>query len=106
MALTSASPNDRLAAVIAHAGTWFSWFLAPLCVYVLKRGESRYVEFHALQALIWSVIGTIATALTCGLAMPVFLAFHIYAAWKVWKGEEYEYPLAGDFARSHTWSRT
>ena len=29
----------------------------------------------------------------------VFLAFHIYAAWKVYRGEEYEYPIAGDLAR-------
>ncbi len=102
VALSPVSGNERLAAVIAHAGTWVSWFLAPLCVYVLKRGESRYVEFHALQALIWSIIGTIASALTCGLALPVFLGFHIYAAWKIWRGEDYEYPLAGDLARSRT----
>ena len=91
--------NDRLAAVIAHAGTWFAWFLAPLVVWLLRRGESRYAEFHALQALIWSVFGTIVSAVTCGVAIPVFLAFHLYAAWKVYRGEEYEYPIAGDLAR-------
>jgi uncharacterized protein len=91
--------NDRLAAVIAHAGTWFAWFLAPLLVWLLRRGESRYAEFHALQALLWSVFGTIVSALTCGVAIPVFLAFHLYAAWKVYRGEEYEYPIAGDLAR-------
>ena len=92
--------NDRLAAVIAHAGTWFAWFLAPLLVWLLRRGESRYAEFHALQALIWSVFGTIVSAVTCGVAIPVFLAFHMVAAWKVYRGEEYEYPIAGDLARS------
>ena len=91
--------NDRLAAVIAHAGTWFAWFLAPLLVWILRRGESRYAEFHALQALLWSVFGTIVSAVTCGVAIPVFLAFHLYAAWKIWRGEEYEYPIAGDLAR-------
>ncbi len=91
--------NDRLAAVIAHAGTWFAWFLAPLLVWILRRGESRYAEFHALQALLWSVFGTIVSALTCGVAIPVFLGFHLYAAWKVYRGEEYEYPIAGDLAR-------
>ncbi len=96
--------NDRLAAVIAHAGTWFAWFLAPLFVWILRRGESRYAEFHALQALIWSVFGTIVSALTCGVAIPVFLAFHLYAAWKVYRGEEYEYPIAGDLARGIVYS--
>jgi uncharacterized Tic20 family protein len=93
------SSNERLAAMIAHAGTAFAWFIAPLCVFVVKRGESRYAEFHALQALVWSLFGTVVSALTCGVAIPVFLAFHIYAAWRVHRGEEYEYPLAGDVAR-------
>jgi uncharacterized membrane protein len=91
--------NDRLAAIVAHAGTWFAWFFAPLLVWVLRRGESRYAEFHALQALLWSVFGTVVSALTCGVAIPVFLAFHLYAAWKIYKGEDYEYPIAGDLAR-------
>ena len=91
--------NDRLAAIVAHAGTWFAWFFAPLLVWILRRGESRYAEFHALQALLWSVFGTVVSAVTCGVAIPVFLAFHIYAAWKIYKGEEYEYPIAGDLAR-------
>ncbi|HEY1958541.1 MAG TPA: DUF4870 domain-containing protein [Polyangiaceae bacterium] len=91
--------SERLAAVIAHAGTWFGWFLVPLVVYLVKRGESRYVEFHAMQALLWSLIGTVISALTCGVAIPVFLGFHLYAAWRVHRGEEYEYPVAGDLAR-------
>jgi len=91
--------NDRLAAIVAHAGTWFAWFFAPLLVWILRRGESRYAEFHALQALLWSIFGTVVSAVTCGVAIPVFLAFHIYAAWKIYKGEEYEYPIAGDLAR-------
>lgn len=99
MTVTTPSSNDRLAAVIAHAGTWVSWFVAPLLVYVLKRGESRYVEFHALQALLWSVFGTIVSTLTCGLAIPVFMGFHLWAAWKTLQNEEYEYPIVGDFAR-------
>ena len=99
---TVPSSNDRIAAVIAHGGTAFAWFVAPLCVYLLKRGESRYAEYHALQALLWSVFGTVVSALTCGVAIPVFLGFHIYAAYKVYKGEEYEYPIAGDFARGWT----
>lgn len=99
LTISTPSSNDRLAAAIAHGGTWVSWFLAPLVVYVLKRGESRYAEFHALQALLWSLAGTVVSALTCGLAVPVFLGFHMWAAYKIMSGEEYEYPVVGDFAR-------
>lgn len=99
---TSLSVQDggRLAAVVAHLGTVFGWFLVPLVVYLLERGRSRYAEFHAMQALLWSLGGTVITAATCGLAMPIFLGFHIYAALKVLRGEEYEYPIAGEVART------
>ena len=73
--------------------------MAPLIVYLVKRGESKWVEHQAMQALLWSLFGTLVSALTCGVAIPVFLGFHLYAAWRIHRGEEYEYPIAGDLAR-------
>lgn len=93
------SSSDRLAAAIAHGGTAFAWFLAPLVVYLIKRNDSRWASYHALQALLWSLLGTVVSLATCGLAIPVFLGFHIYAAYKVFIGEDYAYPLVGDIAR-------
>lgn len=94
-------PNERerLAAVLAHAGTLFAWFLAPLVIYLLKRGESRYVEYHAMQSLLWSLAGTLLALLTCGLAVPVFLVWHVVAGYKLLKGQDYDYPVVGDFSR-------
>jgi len=97
--VTTPSSSDRFAAIVAHAGTWFGWFLVPLCVYLVKRGDSRWVEHQSLQALLWSIFGTVVSAVTCGVAIPVFLAFHLYAAYRVYRGDEYEYPVAGDLAR-------
>src|SRR5260370_24910932 len=68
----------------AYLGMIFSAFLPPLAVYLLKRHESRYVRWHAAQALnLWitaflytlsfMIIGgilaldTIAPALSVGL---------------------------------------
>lgn len=91
--------RERFAAVLAHVGTLFAWFLAPLVVYLLKRGDSRWVEHHALQSLLWSLAGTGLAILTCGLAVPVFLVFHIVAALRLWNGRDYDYPVVGDFSR-------
>jgi uncharacterized Tic20 family protein len=96
---TRPTSSERLAVLIAHAGTVFAWFLAPLLVYLLKRGDSRYVEFHALQSLLWSLAGTVIALATWGLAIPVFLVWHIIAAVKTADGGEYEYPLVGEIAR-------
>jgi len=91
--------NERLAVLIAHAGTVAAWFLAPLLVYLVKRGESKYVEYHAMQSLLWSVAGTVVSVVTCGAAIPVFLVWHVIAAVKTLEGQDYEYPLVGDVAR-------
>ncbi len=94
------SDSDRLACVIAHGGTVFAWFLAPLLVYVLKRNDSEYVRAQALGALLWSLLGSAAALFTFGLAIPVFLVFHVIAAVKAINGQPYEYPLVGEVARN------
>jgi uncharacterized protein len=101
MSLTHDAPNEseRIAVLVAHGGTLFAWFLAPLLVYLVKRNDSRYVEFQALQSLLWSVAGTLMALATCGVAIPVFLVWHLYATWKFANGGSYEYPVVGDLAR-------
>lgn len=96
---TSPSQNERIAAAIAHGGTWVAWFLAPLAVYLIERDRSSYVARQALQALLWSAFGSVVSLATCGLAIPVFMAFHIVAAVRALEGQDYEYPLVSDLAR-------
>ncbi len=98
--------NERLAVVIAHGGTLVAWFLAPLLVYLVKRGDSKYVEFHAMQSLMWSLLGTLVSLLTCGLAIPVFMVFHVIAVVRALEGVEYEYPIAGEMARTWVYGDT
>ena len=95
----SPSRDERNAALVAHAGTLFAWFLAPLVVYVVKKNDSRYVAQQALASLCWSLTGTVVAALTFGIAIPVFLGVHLYAAWREYHGETFEYPFVSDFAR-------
>jgi uncharacterized Tic20 family protein len=98
--------NEKIAAVLAHAGTIVAWFLAPLIVYLVKRDESKYVEYHALQALLWSALGTVTSFATCGAAIPVFLAWHIYAAIRTSDDRDYAYPLVGSVARDMVYGRS
>lgn len=91
--------NERIAAAIAHGGTCVAWFFAPLVVYLIERGRSRWAAQQALQALLWSGFGTLVSLATCGLAIPFFMVFHVYAAVKALDGEAYEYPLVSDLAK-------
>jgi uncharacterized Tic20 family protein len=45
--------DERSMAMLAHLLTIFATFFAPLAIYFAKRHESRFVAFHALQALLW-----------------------------------------------------
>ena len=46
--------DDRTMAFLAHLLQIFTGFIAPLVIY-LVRPRSRFVRFHALQALIWQL---------------------------------------------------
>ncbi|AKU99578.1 hypothetical protein AKJ09_06242 [Labilithrix luteola] len=96
---SSVSHNERVAAAVAHAGTCVAWFLAPLLVWFAEKDHSPFVEHQAMQALLWSALGTLVSLATCGLAIPVFLGFHVYAAIRVLSGDDYEYPLVSELAR-------
>ncbi len=92
---TRPDSSQRLAAAIAHAGTVVAWFLAPLIVYLVMPRDSRWARYQALQSLLWSLLGTGVSLVTCGLAIPNFLVWHISAAYKTLSDREYEYPLVG-----------
>jgi uncharacterized Tic20 family protein len=99
----STSSDDRLALVLAHGGTCFAWFLAPLAVYLLKRESSRRVAYESLQALLWSALGSVVAIATCGLAIPVFLVWHVLGAIRALEGRPFEYPLVAEIARKHVY---
>jgi uncharacterized membrane protein len=92
--------NERIAAAIAHGGTCVAWFLAPLVVFLVERDRSSFVARHALQALLWSALGTVVSAATCGLAIPLFLIVHVYAAFQALDGKEFDLPLVSTAADS------
>jgi uncharacterized protein len=51
---TPPTSDERTFAMLAHLLQLFGGFIAPLVIYLVKR-DSRFVAFHALQALIWQV---------------------------------------------------
>ncbi len=47
--------DEQTMAFLAQFLQIFTGFIAPLVIYLMKR-ESRFVSFHAMQALIWQII--------------------------------------------------
>jgi len=67
-----ASQDERLLAAIAHSGAMlpFLGFIIPLHIWITQRDWSKFVQFHALQALIYQ------------LAMPsAFSVVYLFGIW-------------------------
>jgi uncharacterized membrane protein len=47
--------DERIFAMVSHVGQMFGSFVVPLVIFVMKR-ESRFVSFHALQAVIAQLV--------------------------------------------------
>ncbi len=100
------SPSDeKLYAIIAHAGAILFSFIPPLIIWLVFRERSRFVDTEAKEALNWSilmaiayVVGLITTPILIGFLVLAatglaVLIFGIVAAVKVSSGESYRYPF-------------
>lgn len=121
--------EDRLFAAVSHLSFFTGfWLVAPIAVYVIKRKQSRFVAFHALQAallqvifgaltvvgaIVFVVLGVIAgvlhsPALVAVLTIVPLLALaagslalctiHAVAAYAAWQGRTWTIPVAGRLA--------
>ncbi len=103
--------EDKTLALIAYLGGIFVSFIVPLVLYFVKKDQSRFVAYHAMQAMIFHIailigyfIGGMLTVVLIGfLVLPAVgilsLVFSIIAALAANRGEWYEIPLVGKYAR-------
>ncbi|MCW5936906.1 MAG: DUF4870 domain-containing protein [Fimbriimonadaceae bacterium] len=105
-----------LAHVLGMVGGWvgFGWVVA-LVVWMVYKDKSRFVAFHALQALLFQVALTVLGIVAGFLAVTIVLipvaivmgivllvasfALPILGAVKAYDGQLYELPLIGTIAR-------
>ncbi|HXO39551.1 MAG TPA: DUF4870 domain-containing protein, partial [Candidatus Acidoferrum sp.] len=52
------TPDERTMATLAHALQLIGSWIAPLVIFLIRR-QSRFVSFHALQALLLQIVHTI-----------------------------------------------
>jgi uncharacterized Tic20 family protein len=91
--------------VIAHALTFVEGgIIGPLIVYLIKRKESEFVAFHALQSLYFGLlfIGvsfvSIVTCIGPAVLAIVYIVYEIIACIRASEGKWYMLPLAGKWA--------
>lgn len=108
---TGSTAEDRALAAVGYIAAVFVSFLVPLVLYFVKKDQSKFVAFHAMQAILFHVaiaigyaIAGVLTILLIGILLfPVVgllsLIFSILAALAAYRGEWYEIPLVGRLAR-------
>jgi uncharacterized Tic20 family protein len=47
--------DEKTMATLAQVLQLVGWWIAPLIIYLIRR-ESKFVAFHALQALLWQIL--------------------------------------------------
>ena len=115
--LVSTAPNtgivqqdERTMALLSYILGFFTGFLGPLVVYLLKKDQSRFVAYHALQATFLQIAIVVLYAVSgvlsfVGIGLLLFaavgigdIAFAVLAGVASSKGEWYEIPVIGQFA--------
>jgi hypothetical protein len=84
--LAEPSRDECTLALLAHVLQLITWWIGPLVIYFVKR-ESRFVSFHALQALIYQGILFLVSMLMMGSWLALMFSGMLLgeAAGKAWK---------------------
>ena len=110
--VSSVNPQDKTIAILVHiGGLFFSW-LAPLIIYLVKKGSNEdYTTYHAREALNFQLtllivyfVCFILSFVIIGLfmfwlAMMANLILSIMAAVKASNGVDYRYPMTIRFVK-------
>ena len=96
---SSSGMDVNLAAALSYVLGW----LTGLIFFVIEK-ESKYVKFHAMQSIIFSVAWTILSILLVVTVVgPMFLGIVGLVVWviciiKAYSGEMFKLPVIGDMA--------
>jgi uncharacterized protein len=98
--------DERNFALLAHLLSFFAPILAPLVIWVLKKDESRFVDYHAKESLnfqisllIYGFVCFVLAFVLIGILLAIVLAVFaivctLIATIKAANGEYYRYPFA------------
>ncbi|MCD8500745.1 MAG: DUF4870 domain-containing protein [Bacillaceae bacterium] len=99
------SSDERLFAMLIYLSSFFTAFIGPLVLWLIKKDESEFVDFHGRQYMnflisyaIYGIISAILVIVLVGIFLVIAvsiagLIFTILAAVKAYDGERYQIPF-------------
>lgn len=103
--------DERTLAAIIYVISFFTVFIGPLIIWLMKKDESSFIDFHGkeyfnffISYTIYSIASGLLVLLLIGFVLlPIVglyvFVFTIVAAVKAYSGEEYQIPLVIRFFR-------
>lgn len=97
--------DERTLAAVIYVISFFTVFIGPLIIWLMKKDESSFIDFHGkeyfnffISYTIYSIASGLLVFLLIGFVLlPIVglyvLVFTIIAAVKAYSGEEYYIPL-------------
>jgi hypothetical protein len=83
--------DDKLWALVAHVSVFASTFFGPLVVYLIFQDKSKFVKYHAMQALtfqglVWllTIVISVISTVTCGIGAFLYLFLLPLALVPIW----------------------
>ena len=100
-----ASQDERLLACLIYVSSFFTIFIAPLIIWLLKKDDSSFIDYHGREYFnflisysVYSLVSVLLMFILIGfftisiVGLYVFV-FTIVAAVKAYSGEPYRIPL-------------
>lgn len=111
----SVAPEERTLGLVAYILAIFTSWIGPLILWLVKKDQSKFVAYHCIQALMLMgtvfLIAVVVNIVFTVLHLPIIagliglvlgigsLALNIMAAIAANKGDWYEMPVVGAYAR-------
>ncbi len=111
----SVAPEERTLGLVAYVLAIFTSWIGPLILWLVKKDQSKFVAYHCVQALllmgavfvvevvcniVFTALHLLPIAWIIALVLGVAsLALNIMAAIAANKGQWYEMPVVGAYAR-------
>jgi len=113
---TGVSQDDRTMSMVAYLLGIVTWWVGPLIIWLMKKDQSQFARFHALQAtflwgavtigyIIGGILGTITLGigfLLCPVAHIAGIVLSIMAGLAANRGEWYDVPMIGKIVRQQS----
>lgn len=105
-----ATSNDRMWATLAWASSYMFAFVAPIVIMVVFQEKSKYIKYHAIQALVFQaaflavnvVVLPVVSFVTCGVGAVLYLpalCLPLYGAYLSWTGQWNGMPGLSNFGK-------